>query len=142
MVGKPPPLGDRLAVGQQILTLFTVVRIHVPQPIKKPPLAGLFYWPVRPVARNAVRQNATVRSVLREAQPRPKANNIRVCIAAYAVPFSIIAISLNMNATQTVLSSEKFLRRNNSHNHALMQDVLYSGSGVVLRTHVSFFSWR
>lgn len=26
-------LGDRLAVGQQILTLFTVVRIHVPQPI-------------------------------------------------------------------------------------------------------------
>ena len=26
-------LGDRLAVGQQILTLFTVVRIHVPQPL-------------------------------------------------------------------------------------------------------------
>lgn len=25
-------LGDRLAVGQQTLTLFTVVRIHVPQP--------------------------------------------------------------------------------------------------------------
>ena len=28
----PPPLGDRLTVGQQTLTLLIVVRIHVPQP--------------------------------------------------------------------------------------------------------------
>gem|GEM_PF-6802100 len=32
VIVKRLPLGDRLAVGQQTLTLFTVVRIHVPQP--------------------------------------------------------------------------------------------------------------
>jgi hypothetical protein len=30
-----PPLGDRLMVGQQTLTLFIVVRVHVPQPQKR-----------------------------------------------------------------------------------------------------------
>ena len=43
MIVKRLSLGDRLAVGQQTLTLFTVVRIHVPQPKQKPPFGGFCF---------------------------------------------------------------------------------------------------
>ncbi len=52
-------LGDRLMVGQQTLTLFIVVRVHVPQPIKKLPNLGSFFigcadsWKEAPVRQNS-----------------------------------------------------------------------------------------